>query len=60
MSKITWIKNVLVVAVLVITGFASNGVAKDKPLKIAEDFYPVGSVEYGGACSRAYYGYLVQ
>ena len=34
MSKSNWIKNVLVVAVLVITGFASNGVAKDKPLKI--------------------------
>ena len=34
MSKSNLIKYVLVVAVLVITGFASNGVAKDKPLKI--------------------------
>jgi len=34
MIKSNWIKNVLVVAVLVITGFASNGVARDKPLKI--------------------------
>ena len=34
MIKSNRIKTVLAVAVLVITGFTSNGVAKDKPLKI--------------------------
>ena len=34
MIKSNRIKTVLAIAVLVITGFASNGVAKDKPLKI--------------------------
>ncbi|MCF7958263.1 MAG: hypothetical protein K9M57_07445 [Phycisphaerae bacterium] len=34
MIKRNWVKNVLAIAVLVITGFASSGVAGEKPLKI--------------------------